>query len=603
MISKKDIAIFAGLTYVFAAWFTFLIPWKLFPDPDAFYHAIMAQMTWLHGPVSKFPWLDLTSLGQHFSDQHYLLHVIEGPFVQIFGLMNGSRISSVTFAVICMLGLTAVFFTLRLRPYWLWPLLLITTSPFCMRLVQGKASPLAILLWMVGIAACLKIMTTISVIPAPLMSSSGEVRRRPGDPLPSNKERFTYSLDSRFFAFNAIHGNDKNKIGITKWLTVWQWRICLFVCSVLFALTHGGWIILPGSIFLLLVGQAAFAHVDGQLVWKQAIKQVSWPLLAVSLLGVVVGLILHPGTIELLRVLYIQVIKIAILTPRQLSMGNEWGAATVGDSLGMSAIFGVLLVLVIAGMFVAPKKDLDRKYSYIVFLCAPLVAALFMLSLKSLRYTEYFQPLFCLWIASLMQWTDWRKLQQELKLGNGRLGMVFLPAIIFFCLFVVTFNNVFSAYSSLHNSNMFRDSLYIIPMKAISDAAQPGDRVYHAQWDEFPLLFLRDQRLRYVSGLDPTFLYEASTTLALDYEDLSFRAASSTREKAWSYIHNRVGAKFLIIDKERWKDLVKLIDSDSRYVRMAEGDGGVAYRVSEVDSIAPSSPSLFSPVGGKRDMR
>ena len=595
MLSKKDIAIFAGLTYVFAAWFAFLMPWNLFPDPDAFYHAVMAQMTWFHGPVSKFPWLDLTSLGQHFSDQHYLLHVIEGPFVQLFGLMNGSRISSIFFAVICMLGLTVVFYILKLRPYWLWPLLLITTSPFCMRLVQGKASPLAILLWMFGIAACLKIMTSTFVIPA---EDFGELPSKISGPGSTKSPRSEPVEGSRTAGIQK-----ENETGKSKLLIKWKWHICLFVCSVLFALTHGGWIILPGSIFLLLMGQVFFAHVDGQLAWKQAIKQVSWPLLATSVVGVVVGLLLHPGTIELLSLLYVQVIKIAIFTPRQLSMGNEWGAATVGDSLGMSAIFGVLLVLAIAGMFVAPKKDLDKKYSYIVFLCGPPVAALFMLSLKSLRYTEYFQPLFCLWIASLMQWTDWRKLRQELKLGNGRLSMVFLPAIIFFCLFVVTFNNVFSAYSSLHNSNMFRDSLYIIPMKAISDAAQPGDRVYHAQWDEFPLLFLRDQRLRYVSGLDPTFLYEASTTLALDYEDLSFRAASSTREKAWSYIHNRVGAKFLIIDKERWKDLVKLIDSDPRYVRMAEGDGGVAYRVSEVDSKAPSSPNLFPPDGGKRDMK
>ena len=115
-------------------------------------------------------------------------------------------------------------------------------------------------------------------------------------------------------------------------------------------------------------------------------------------------------------------------------------------------------------------------------------------------------------------------------------------------------------------------------MDAITAIATPGDRVYHSMWDEFPILFYRNQNLRYTSGLDPTFLYKSSSTLALNYQSLVFNT-SSTQAQAHSLIHDRLQADFILIDHKRWPNLADLIANDSRYTLLTEGDGGKAYKV------------------------
>ena len=532
-MNLKNITGFILLAILGLAWFSLLIPKDLFPDPDALYHATMAKLTWEHGFVDELSWLDLTTLGEHFADQHYLLHLFQSPFIAWLGIQTGSRFTSVIFALIAVLGIAYIFYKLKLKPFWLWSILLMFTQPFCSRLVQGKASPLAILIWLIF---------------------SGSV------------------------IWQLMNQNNQDK----KYLS--QKKISLmiiFISGLVFSLTHGGWILLIITSLLLILGSIIFNTSFNKEKIFLSIKLSPWSSFLAVTGGVLTGVFLHPDRKDLFDFLWIQVIQIGLKTPANLHMGMEWSSATLTDAIGIFSVFGLILLLSIVGMVFAQKKPLPKNLMLPIiswgFVCASLLA----LSIKSVRFAEYLQPALALWVAMLAQFVDWKNLMKSFQFGQGKYSKYYFSSLVIFCLSIILLNNSYGAYTSLRNAEIFKDDQYTTAMKAINQKAQKGDRVFHASWDEFPVLFSQNQNLKYISGLDPTFLYEASTTLSDDYESLVFNATSSTQADAWSLIHDRMNAKFIMLDTNRWKDLHKLIESDSRYEKLLEIDGEAAYQIIE----------------------
>lgn len=532
----------ALLVMGYTAWFGLLMPWDRMPDPDAFYHAKISFLTWTNGPIQSFPWLDLTSLGKNFADQHFLFHVAQIPFVSSLGLIMGSHVSSVAFAVVCLFAISIVFYKLKLKTFWAWPVLLAVTHPFSTRMIQGKASPLAIAIFFAAIGLMLT---------------------------PDDRMKKT-----------------------------WRW-IGLSLCSFVFSLLHGGWIILIGAACAMILGKALYGLSLNEQKFKSAILNSGWMDLVFVVFGVVLGLLAHPGRREILNILYVQVIKIGVFTPNNLAMGMEWNAVDLGGGVGVFSIFGVLLLLCLVGILFSRRKmerrELLESMRPVVVL-APLFAGLFAMTIKSIRFAEYFQPVLALWTAYLAQFVDWETFFDKLRFEAdvtkpekkknifGRAREMASRKILVFTILLsssaILFNHIWNAYTSFHSIYRFMDNQFATPMRAISQDAQPGDRVYHACWDEFPVLFAQNDQLRYISGLDPTFLYEASSTMALEYQDFAFKAASSTTDALWSFVAQKTGSKYLLIDETRWSDLARLIEKDPRYIKLAQGDGGTAYRVS-----------------------
>lgn len=526
------------LLIFFLSWFSILIPWNKLPDPDAFYHATIAKLTYEQGAITNFPWLDLTTLGQHFADQHFLFHVLQIPFVNIFGLTQGSRLSSITLALICMMGIYIIFRLLKLKPAWLWAVLLSLLYPFSVRLILGKASPLAILLWMTSLT-----LTSLILI---------------------NKKNTSKPLSYIFY-------------------------FLFFIFALFFSLSHGGWIILPLSTLILFMGHVLYEKALFYSPFKLVLYKLPWAGFLAGLLGLATGILLHPGRRELLSFLWVQVIKIGVMTPSQaIPMGQEWASANIGELLATTSIFLLIIILAVPGLIFAARKinffeadDELQKFARLSIVWGILVAVLGALTLKSLRFAEYFQPALVIWVASLFQLIDWKKLLSWLSLDGGAKGRFLIPVIILIASGSLLARSVWNGYHVMHSKPMFMDNQYQGAMQAITHQAQPGDRIFHAQWDEFPILFAHDQKLKYVAGMDPTFFYEADRTLALDYFALTINRASTTQEQVWSVAHDRLQAKYALIDTERWPELAQIFAQDKRYIEIGRGPDAVAYRIED----------------------
>ena len=132
------------------------IQWNSFIDPDAFYHATMSQFILQHGPLKNFPWLDLTLYGKYFADFHFLFHILEIPFIYFFGFSVGIRYSIIFLTVVVAITVLFVFKKMHIRYPAFWVVLLLLTQTFLTRISLGKATPLDIIWFMLGICAWFK---------------------------------------------------------------------------------------------------------------------------------------------------------------------------------------------------------------------------------------------------------------------------------------------------------------------------------------------------------------------------------------------------------------------------------------------------------------
>jgi hypothetical protein len=73
-----------------------------------------------------------------------------------------------------------------------------------------------------------------------------------------------------------------------------------------------------------------------------------------------------------------------------------------------------------------------------------------------------------------------------------------------------------------------------------------GQLVFNTDWDDFPKLFYYDPTHAYVSGLDPTYLYDRDKSLSRLYEDITL----GRHKDPGPVIRERFGARYVFTDNE-----------------------------------------------------
>jgi hypothetical protein len=453
-----------------AAWFAFFQPWGAFADPDAFYHAKIASLMLAQGPLQAFPWLDLTAFAQPFADHHFLFHAMLLPFVKIFGMFSGTQIAAIIFAAAFIAVFDAVLRRLAFQHAWLWTFLVATSASMIVRLSLAKASPIALIWFVLGLYAVAK-----------------------------------------------------------------RKRLLAFLIGVGFALSHGGWIILLVCQAMFAFGEMIFLRFVEARSWREALLPPSASAALCTAAGTVVGTMLHPNFPENVQFLWVQVVQIGLGTPLdRVTLGGEWFPPSVRDVL---VSVGPLLVasgFILFGLLFAIRKPLDLSRAKLAIALSFPVAGLLALTFKSFRAIEYLVPALAMWLASL--WTladvslwriEFRRAWEQTMRPLGKYGRRILSYLMVALIAEMFLHDARWAWKELHDNPQPFDGV-TAAMQPISREANPGDRVYHSGWDFFPPLFAADDRLRYIVGLDPTFLLASHPDLSDAYRDLSLGRATST---------------------------------------------------------------------------
>jgi len=78
------------------------------------------------------------------------------------------------------------------------------------------------------------------------------------------------------------------------------------------------------------------------------------------------------------------------------------------------------------------------------------------------------------------------------------------------------------------------------------DNLPPGQLVFNTDWDDFPRLFYYDPSHSYITGLDPTYLYDKDPALSKLYD----RITLGKEEDPGPLIRDRFGARYVFTDNQ-----------------------------------------------------
>jgi hypothetical protein len=507
-------------------WLAILTPWGTFSDPDAFYHAHLSSLILRNGPVQSFPWLDLTSLGTHFADAHFLFHLLlipaiwiarmigSGPFAELWG----TQVMAPILATGTILILWATLRQIDAKRAWFWTLLAFLIPGLSTRLLLGKASPIAVGLFVAMIGWMM------------------------------SKKR------QRWVAFALI--------------------------GFLFALSHGGWIILLLGMGAMMTGEFVFEKFVKDASWITAIRAMSWSALAALLIGLIAGILVHPNRVELIQFLLVQVFKAGSGNNAAVMQGGEWLPAFPSFIVYHLAVFllaGIITLWGIVTTWTSGRVPDAERMKRVVILAMPLALTL-ALTLNSRRFIEYLAPAMVLWIAALWTLVDEERLITSIRMlmhGWPQLIRRIAPAIAIVGACAVAFHQVNDTWSQLRRAAGRSFGAWRPAVAAISERAQPGDRVF-ADWDEFPTLFAANDRLKYLGGLDPVFLQEANPALSDAVEDLLRGRVTST---AWDVVANQSGSRFVFVTPNRHPPFAEALRNNPKFEELFRNDEMAAYEV------------------------
>ncbi|HEY6805894.1 MAG TPA: hypothetical protein VI306_20100 [Pyrinomonadaceae bacterium] len=459
-------------------------------DFDGYYHIKWTQELWdsikTHTFVPSFPWLPLTTLNpKEYVDHHLLFHLILIPFTRSADPRLGAKISSALFGGLAVMLCYVLLMRYRIRYVLIWLLALLACSaPFLFRLNMAKAPPFAII----------------------------------------------YLIIAIHFLFQKRY---------------WP----LLIIAFLFTETYD---VFP----LLFIATLIWAAVIG---WTE--RRIEWrPVMWVSL-GIVAGLVINPYFPQNLHLMYEHArIKITA-SDFNTKVGGEWYPYDTWEFLRNSLVACVAMVV----GYVALEPG-DRKRGHYPLFFALFSSLLFILILRWRRMAEYWPPFAVLFAAfSLQPWIEGVRssltrlptdIMEELEPFFDRDAVV-LPeqksqlldtakivavSVIALILGVVLFINLRDEKEEIGKSNAH--NYYQRGAQWLVDHVPEGHIIFNTDWDDFPRLFYYDSNHRYVSGLDPSYLYDKNPDLSELYE----RITLGNEDDPGPLIRDRFGATYVFSD-------------------------------------------------------
>jgi hypothetical protein len=459
-------------------------------DFDGYYHIKWSRMLWESLRQGSFPprftWLPLTTLDpKHFVDHHLLFHGFQIPFTWFGDLRLGAKISATLFGSLAVFACYWLLVRYRIRYSLLWLLALLACSaPFLYRLNMAKAPPFAIIYLVIGI----------------------------------------YLLFTRKY---------------------WP----LLPLAFIFALTY--------DMFVLLVLAALFwTAVIG---WTE--RRFEWRPLAWVVAGTAAGLIINPYFPTNVHLLYQHAKTKITASDFSTNVGKEWYPYDSWEFLGNSVVACVAMVVGYLAFDPADRQKSHHSLFLLVF-----STALMIMTARWKRIAEYWPPFAVIFSAFALQpWlqgvrstltrlpTDMLdelqpfldreqsatpKHEEELKALWRSIAL----SVVAVLLATVLFFNLRATIKDISSSEPH--DYYRRGAEWMRSNVPPDQLVFNTDWDDFPRLFYYDSTHSYVSGLDPTYLYDRDPALSKLYD----RITLGEIEDPAPLIRGRFGARYVFTD-------------------------------------------------------
>lgn len=485
-------------------------------DWDGYYHIRWSSLLWENLSQGKwlpsFDWLPLTVLNpQHYNDHHFLFHLLQIPFLWFFEPVMAAKVAAVVFATLAVFSVYWLIYHYKIDYLLIWLAAILTcANMFYYRMNMAKAPALTIIITIAGI----------------------------------------YLLFERKY--------------------VW-----LFPLMFAFVWTY--------SLFPLLWFAAIIWTII--IAWNE--RRFEWRPIVYTTAGMIAGNVINPYFPSNLYLFWEHFItKFKVGSDFAVAVGGEWYPYTGMELLTHFPV--AMLAMLLGYIFFMPKNGkLPEKATFFLMFVSILFAAQF----RSKRFAEYFPPFAVLFLAFSLQafrqkstvelpedfkreiepYLDVDKKTEKqaiwLNLREAAVWVLGVFLAIYFLVNITGFHRFGIDQEGLAetiggneaNDRYQRAMEWATGVDASGKENIPkGERIFNANWDDFPKLFFFDTKHSYVYGLDPNYLYSQNP----DLYKLLLDITSGKIDDPAPLIRERFGANYVFVDAKENEDLVaKLLDS------------------------------------------
>ena len=349
--------------------------------------------------------------------------------------------------------------------------------------------------------------------------------------------------------------------------------IFLILASCFYVWLYAGW---PLAIFLAgLYGALTLIWPDKKSIWGLLTfkKNKPWKqaffLVASGVIGALAGIFFSPYFPGNLQFYYQQTFKIALVNYQNLiGVGGEWYPYAPGDLFLAAVPFFILLIFAL-GAFIYSYKN--QKINSWFFLIVSFL--FFILTLKSRRYVEYLVP-FGVIFSALSLRNFWQLYQEFFKKHFSKNFVSVLPLILFLVISPFIINDLGAVKRSYAQGLSF--DRFLEPATWLMENSEPGDIVFHSDWDEFPILFYHNSSNYYLVGLDPTFMYNYSSSLHQSWVDIT---QGKNADVMYKTIRDVFNAKYVFVDYLQNPSFDKNLEDNFYMEKVFENNEARIYQV------------------------
>ncbi len=497
----------------------------VFPGPDAFYHAKMAELTAQAGPVRNFSWLPFTVLAENYADHHLLYHLLAAPWAAVLPPLAAVKIVQAIMAAAVLAVFCWLLGRLGVARAFYYSLALFVSQGLVFRLSLVKAQPFSLIICFLAVYAI---------------------------------------LAKRYF-----------------WLAV---------LAFFYVWSYGGWFLLGifGFCYLLAGGWEAASEKNRLAGIKELVgvflrgvfSAGRLKVLAAISIGWLFGLIINPYFPNNLNFYWFQVVRVAwlnFLNSPEVGVGAEWYPYGL-KAFFVNSWFGLVFFLpaVVLGWYY--RRRLAEPLKFLFLLSLFFLGALVL----SRRNIEYFIPFGVLFgaavFSALGSLGDFQLKLRRLAVlfwppGHFRLAVkltVILPAValVFGILGILISEK--KALSTGLGLNYLKES-----SEFLKQVSQPGEIVFHSDWDDFPALFYYNSKNRYLVGLDPRFSYFYDPDR---YQKWREATLGGRAEQLYQIVKRDFQASYLVVTKDH-RSLIKNLDDNFYFQKIHQDGQAIVYRV------------------------
>ncbi len=461
-------------------------------DFDGYYHIGWSQQLWQGiraGRLPQFTWLPLTTLNaRDYVDHHFLFHILQIPFTFFPDVRTGAKISAWLFASLAVFACYWMILRYRIKYPLLWLVALLGCSaPFLFRMNMAKAMSVSVVLLVIGIHLLFQ-------------------------------KKYLWLLPLAFF----------------------------------FTLTY--------DMFVLLGLVAAIW--TAVVAWSE--RRFEWRPLAWVVAGTLAGTIINPYFPHNVRLLYAHALMKVTAKGFSTQVGQEWYPY---ESWDFARNCGVAFAAMVAGYVAFNWQDRKRAAAPLFFLIFSTI--LLIANARWRRFAEYWPPFAVLFAAFTLQMVFARARSAYSNLpadvldelepfldrsaeargtatagGWSETNKTFAACVVAVLLMIpmlamITAETREIAMTASH-------AKYTKGIEWMRTRVPAGQVIFNTDWDDFPKLFYYDPTHSYVSGLDPTYLYDKDSALSRLYEDITL----GRNKDPGPAIRDHFGARYVFTDNE-----------------------------------------------------